>query len=123
MASFGDRHTDFDFVLLVISTQLGNTKPNHLICIQYQFSLPVGNTSYVFVAKRWNPTLFVEKNLDYALRAKTLANLRSEPTPHFMRFMRFVQYGLLRVRNPLTVWYLVLATGGILVLALVVYTV
>ena len=59
----------------------------------------------------------------YALRAKTLANLRSEPTPHFMRFMRFVQYGLLRVRNPLTVWYLILATGGILVLALVVYTV
>ena len=117
------RHTNFDFVLLVISTQLGNTKPNHLICIQYQFCLPVGNTSYVFVAKRWNPTLFVEKNLDYALRAKTLANLRSEPTPHFMRFMRFVQYGLLRVRNPLTVWYLILATGGILVLALVVYTV
>ena len=109
--------------MLVISTQLGNTKPNHLICIQYQFSLPVGNTSYVFVAKRWNPTLFVEKNLDYALRAKTLANLRSEPTPHFMRFMRFVQYGLLRVRNPLTVWYLILATGGIQVLALVVYTV
>ena len=48
---------------------------------------------------------FCRKNLDYALRAKKLANLRSEPTPHFMRFMRFVQYGLLRVRNPLTVWY------------------
>ena len=27
---------------------------------------------------------FCRKNLDYALRAKKMANLRNEPTPHFM---------------------------------------
>ena len=27
---------------------------------------------------------FCRKNLDYALRAKKMANLRGEPTPHFM---------------------------------------
>ena len=97
------------------------TKPSHL----HSISILSTCREHVicFCRKTLESDTFCWKNLDYALRAKTLANLRSEPTPHFMRFMRFVQYGLLRVRNPLTVWYLILATGGILVLALVVYTV
>ena len=99
--------------------------PNHTSSHLHSISILSTCREHVicFCRKTLESDTFCWKNLDYALRAKTLANLRSEPTPHFMRFMRFVQYGLLRVRNPLTVWYLILATGGILVLALVVYTV
>ena len=31
---------------------------------------------------------FCRKNLDYALRAKKMANLRNEPTPHFVLLCR-----------------------------------